>query len=307
MPRAVQFNRFGPTDALEVVSVDAPRPGDGEVRVRVLAAGLNPVDWKILAEQAVARHYGFTGLPSGNGNDFAGVIDEIGPGVAGFRTGDRVFGGSRFFAQADFAVVRADAVHSTPDGVTDEQAGTLDIAGRTAMAEVRLIAPTADDTLLVSAAAGGVGVLAAQLACRAGARVIGTASVANHDYLRRQGVEPVGYGEGLAERVRELAPQGVTAVLDHHGRETIDLALALGVPAERVNTIADKRYADEVGVMSVGGAEAEPGDLDELAALIAAGDIDLPIDAIYPVERVREAYAHLTAGHLRGKVVLTFE
>ncbi|THG35518.1 NADP-dependent oxidoreductase [Glaciibacter flavus] len=307
MPRAVQFNRFGPTDELEVVSVDAPRPGDGEVRVRVLAAGLNPVDWKIVADQAVARHYGFTGFPSGNGNDLAGVVDEIGPGVAGFRTGDRVFGGGRFLAQADFTVARADTLHSTPDGLTDEQAGTLDIAGRTAMAEVRHLAPSADDTILVSAAAGGVGVLAAQLARRAGARVIGTASVANHDYLRRRGIEPVGYGEGMPDRIRELAPEGVTAVLDHHGRETIDLGLALGVPPERINSIADKRYADEVGVMSVGGAEAEAGDLDELAALIAAGDIDLPIDAIYPVERVREAYAHLTAGHLRGKVVLTFE
>lgn len=307
MPRAVTFDRFGPTDELQVVTVDPPHPSEGEVRVKVLAAGLNPVDWKILLNPQIAEAYGIGSLPSGNGNDFAGVIDEVGPGVEGWTAGDAVFGGHRFHAQADFAIVPAEKLLRKPEALTWEQAGSLAIAGRTAMAEVRQIAPGSGDTVLVSAAAGGVGVLAAQLAKRAGAQVIGTASEHNHDYLRSLGIVPVAYGDGMLDRLREAAPEGYTAALDHHGRESIDVAIELGIAPYRVNTIADKPYAQSIGASGVGGAEAQPGDLAEVAELIASAEIELPIDSIYPLERVREAYAHLRRGHLRGKVVLSLE
>lgn len=307
MPRAVRFDRFGPVDELEVVTVDPPHPSRGEIRVRVRAAGLNPVDWKLLLHPQAAKAYGFVGLPSGNGNDFSGEIDEIGEGVDAWALGDGVLGGRRFYAQADFVIVDAEAVLRKPNGLSWEQAGSLDIAGRTAMAADRWLAAAPGDTVLVSAAVGGVGVLAAQLAVRAGAKVVGTASVANHDYLRSVGVVPIAYGDGVVDRLRAAAPDGYSAMLDHQGRESMEVALALGIPPERINTIADGAYATEIGASSVGGAQAESGDLAELADLIAGGTIELPIDSSYPVERVREAYEHLIAGHLRGKVVLAFE
>ncbi|MET0724781.1 MAG: NADP-dependent oxidoreductase, partial [Leifsonia sp.] len=300
MARAVVFDRFGPTDELEVVRIPPPMPGPGEVRVHVRAAGLNPVDGKILRSPAAAAFYNFGGFPSGNGNDFAGVVDSVGDGVTAWSVGDEVYGGRRFFAQADFVVIAAEKLQRKPADLSWEQAGALDIVGRTAVVAVRTVAPTAADTVLVSAACGGVGILATQLAAETGARVIATASPSNHEYLRKLGVIPVAYGDGVEERIREVAPDGVTAVLDQHGRETIELGLALGVDPARINTIAAKPFAAEVGAHGRGGAEAEPGDLPWIAGRIAAGEIDFPIDSIFPLERVREAYARLEAGHVRG-------
>ncbi|MEO8908103.1 MAG: NADP-dependent oxidoreductase, partial [Microbacteriaceae bacterium] len=297
MSRFVQYQQFGGPDVLETVEVEPPHPGVGRVRVRVLAAGLNPVDFKIFHGGAAADAYGAS-LPSGVGNDFSGVIDELGGGVTEWSLGDEVFGGSRHFAEADYVVVDGDTLCRKPAGLPFEVAGALAIAGRTAWASVHAIPLTDSDTVLVSAAAGGVGVLAAQLARAAGATVIGTASSGNHDYLRSLGVIPVEYGDDLAERIRAVAPQGITAVLDNHGPATIDTAIELGVPLERINTIAAHGYA---GVSAVGGAAATPEDLTHVAQLIADGELELPIDTIYPIERAREAYERLEAGHVRGK------
>jgi NADPH:quinone reductase-like Zn-dependent oxidoreductase len=302
MPRRVEYTRFGGPEILDLIEVDRPEPGAGQVRVRVRSAGLNPIDWKIFTGRA-ASAYGVE-PPSGNGNDFAGEVDALGDGVSGLSLGDLVFGGARNDAQADYLVIDATHVAPVPDGLTLDQAGSLDIAGRTAVASVAAVGVTAGDVVLVSAAAGGVGVLAAQLAIRAGATVIGTASDDNHDFLRSLGVIPVPYGDGLADRIRDAAPAPLTAALDNHGRPTIDAALALGVAPQRINTIADRPAASELGLSAVGGAAASLADLADVAALIARGDLALPIDSVYPLERVREAYEHLMAGHLRGKVVL---
>ncbi|MET1042794.1 MAG: NADP-dependent oxidoreductase [Microbacteriaceae bacterium] len=304
--RTVIFDRFGGPEVLQLIEVPPPTAGPGQVRVRVIIAGLNPVDWKIFTGGRSAARYGVT-MPSGNGNDFAGVIDEVGRGVVGLQAGDHVFGGSRMFAQADFLLIEADKVLPIPVGLDVERAGALDIAGRTAWAAVRSLGLGASDTVLVSAAAGGVGVLTAQLARRTGATVIGTASEANHEFLRKLGVIPVAYGEGLVDRVREVAPGGVTAVLDQHGPETIDAALELGVPGPRINTIAAKTYRPDLGIGTVGGFQASRADLAEVARLVASGELILPLDSVYPIERVRDAYKHLMAGHLRGKVVLATE
>ncbi|MGG7464425.1 NADP-dependent oxidoreductase [Plantibacter sp. YIM 135347] len=305
MARFVQFTEYGGPEGYHVIDVSKPEPGVGEIRVRVLATGLNPVDHKITAYPQIGEAYGLH-LPSGNGNDFAGVVDAVGAGVT-WSTGDLVYGGKRFYAQADYLITTADKVIAVPDGLSVEQAGALDIVGRTAVASVRAVDPKPGETVLVSAAAGGVGVLAAQLAVDAGARVIGTASESNHEYLRGLRIEPVAYGEGLLERVRALVPEGVDAVLDNQGRATLELAVALGVPKERVNTIADRPFATEHGFSGIGGADATIDDLAELGKRIAAGDLDFPIDSVYPLERVVEAYQHLIAGHLRGKVVLVTE
>lgn len=308
MSRAVLFGAFGAaSEVFEVVDVPEPHPAAGQVRVRVKAAGLNPVDWKIALYPQVAAAYRIGQLPSGNGNDFAGVVDEVGEGVGGWKVGDAVYGGRRFHAQADHLLADAAMLVAKPAGLGWEQAGALDIAGRTAWAEVASQQLTAADTVLVTAAAGGVGVLAAQLARRAGATVIGTASPDNHDYLRSLGVIPVAYGDGLVERVREAAPRGVTAVLDHHGAASIQAGLDLGVDPARINTIADRPFAARHGVATVGGAAASLEELAALGLLMAAGAVELPIEARYPLEQVRDAYARLQSGHLRGKVVLVTE
>lgn len=303
MSRFVQFARFGGLEVLDLVDVAVPEPAAGQVRVKVKAAGLNPVDYKLLADGAAANVFGFSSFPSGNGNDFSGVIDEVGDSVAGYTAGDAVFGGARFFAQADFVVVDAARVIRKPEGLTFEQAGSLDIVGRTACASVRSLALDATDTVLISAAAGGVGILACQLALRTGATVVGTAGIGNHDFLRALGVIPVAYGDGLVDRIRAVVPR-VTAVLDNNGASTIDAGLALGVAGRRINTIAARGHASDRGITGVGGAEANPGDLLQLAELISAGEVVFPIDSVYPLERFREAYERLVAGHLRGKIVL---
>lgn len=306
MPRSVLIERLGSIDDLVVRETPRPDPGPEEVRVRVLAAGLNPVDWKIVEIPATWEAYGRgRTLPTGNGNDFAGVVDAVGEGVLEWAPGDAVYGGRRFHAQADFAIVPAVELLRKPEGLSFEQAGALDIAGRTAVAVVRAVAPRPGETVLVSAAAGGVGFLAAQLALRTGARVLGTASPANHEALRDIGVEPVAYGEGLVERLRDAG--GVDAVIDAHGRATLEAAVELGVDPARIDTIADRVFAAEIGAQAVGGAAADRGDLAELAALVAAGEVLLPIDSVYPLERVVEAYERLKAGHLHGKIVLVTE
>src|SRR5580692_8389786 len=239
--RAVRLDSFGGPEALYILEVPAPEAGPGQVRVRVTAAGLNPMDWFMTADADTAVRFGLS-LPSGFGTDYAGVVDQVGDGVTGFAPGDRVFGGALSRAVADFVVVdaaggtAANEAHQTPDGVDDRTAATLTIAGRTAAAALAVAGPGPGDTVLIGGAAGGVGVFAVQLARLAGARVIGTGSAASADFLRDIGAEPVAYGDGLANRVRALAPEGVTAAIDLYGTETVHAARDLGVPDERICT-----------------------------------------------------------------------
>jgi NADPH:quinone reductase-like Zn-dependent oxidoreductase len=304
MSRAVMQERFGGPEVLEVREVAEPKPGPGALRVRVSAAGLNPVDWKLAASAEAAERFGLS-LPTGFGNDFAGVIDEVGDGVTGFAAGDRVYGGARGRAVADYTVVQPgkDMVLSTPVGVDDVTASTLMIAGRTADAVISAIGVQAGDTVLVGGAAGGVGVFVVQLARLAGARVIGTASKETFDFLRDLGAEPVAYGDGLADRVRELAPHGLTAAADMTGTEAAQAAVELGVSPDRIATIAASSPPD--GVRAVGGRDATPGALERITAAIAAGDFVVPIAGLFPIEEIRAAVELQRSGHVHGKVVIT--
>jgi NADPH:quinone reductase-like Zn-dependent oxidoreductase len=311
MSRAVVQERFGGPEVLQVRDVAEPHAGAGEVRVRVSAAGLNPADWKLAGSAEAAGRFGVT-LPTGFGSDFAGVVDEVGDGVTGFAAGDRVYGGARGRAAADYAVVRpgADLLLHTPDGVDDITASTLVIAGRTADAVVSAIGAGPGDTVLIGGAAGGVGVFAVQLARRAGARVIGTASPAAFGFVRELGAEPVAYGDGLADRVRALAPptsfsafSGVTAAADLIGTETARAAVELGVPPGRIATIAAASPPD--GARATGGRDATPGALERITAAIAAGEFVVPIAATFPIEQARAAVELQRAGHVHGKVVIT--
>jgi len=302
--RAVMHDSFGGPEILEVREVEEPNAGPGEVRVRVAAAGLNPMDWLIPSSAELAQGFGYT-LPSGFGHDFAGIVDEVGEGVEGFAVGDRVYGGVLGRAVADYALVKpADGrLFHTPGGISDVVASTLTVAGLSAVAALDALDLRAGDTVLIGGAAGGVGVYAVQLARIAGATVIGTCSEGTFEFLRGLGAKPVTYGAGLADRVRALAPAGVTAATDLFGRGTIEAALELGVAPERISTII--RWPDPPsGVRSTGGGEAEPGALGRVTEAILTGTLTVPIAATFPIEQIREAVTMQAGRHVHGKVVI---
>lgn len=304
--RAVLMESFGGPEVLELRDVPAPQAGAGQVRVRVTAAGLNPMDWFMTADDETAARFGLS-LPCGFGTDYAGVVDQVGADVAGFAVGDRVFGGAMSRSVADHVVVAPGGaiavdgdIHHTPDGIDDRTAATITIAGCTAAAALAVVAAGPGDTVLIGAAAGGVGVFAVQLARHAGARVIGTGSAGSADAIRSLGAEPVAYGGGLVERVRALAPGGVTAALDLYGEETALAARELGVADARITTIA----AQIDGIRPANGADAAPGALEEIAALVAAGEVRVPIAATFPVQEIRAAVELQAGRHVHGKVVV---
>jgi NADPH:quinone reductase-like Zn-dependent oxidoreductase len=307
MSRAVVYESYGGPEVLEVRDdVPEPHAGPDEVRVRVRAAGLNAMDGAFCAQPDMAARFGLT-LPSGFGYDFAGVVDEIGDGAAGFAVGDRVYGGAMAKAVADYVIVKtpADTLWRTPEGLGDEVASILPVAGRTAAAALAAIGLKSGDTVLIGGAAGGVGVFAVQLARLAGAAVIGTASEATFDFLRELGAEPVAYGPKLADQVRELAPGGVTAAADLFGTETALAALELGVPPERITTIAAGPNPPGGVRATRGGADSSTADLDRITGAILDGELTVPIAATFPIEQIREAVALQSSRHVHGKIVVT--
>jgi NADPH:quinone reductase-like Zn-dependent oxidoreductase len=305
MSKAVRYDEFGGIDVLRVDEVARPVPGDGQVLVQVKAAGIN-ISEAVIRTGAVAELFPST-FPSGQGSDLAGVIEEVGAGASGFSPGDEVIGFStRRASQAELVLVEAGDLTRKPEKVSWEVAGGLYVAGVTAWGAVHAVQPKEGETVVISGAAGGVGSLAVQLARRTGATVIGLASESNHQWLKSHGVIPVAYGDGVADRIRAAAPSGVDAFIDTHGDGYVELALALGVTAERIDTIADYAAAAKHGVKTDGGAEAGPGGkvLAELAGLIANGHLEVPIADVYPLAQVREAYTELERRHTRGKIVL---
>ena len=302
MSKAVRFNEYGGVDVLQVVDVQAPAPGPGEVAVRVKAAGINPGEASI--REGLLHHLWPATFPSGQGSDLAGVVDAVGDGVTTWAPGDEVLGWTdRRAGQAELVVTEAGHLVARPPEVPWEVAGSLFVAGTTAWASIRAVAPGPGETVVVTGAAGGVGSLTVQLARRAGARVIGLASAPNHDWLRAHDVIPVAYGDGTADAIRAAAPAGVDAFVDTFGGY-VGLALdELGVAPQRVNTIIPPERTR--GIQSAGNNDAASADvLAEVAALVAAGELEVPIAATYPLDQVREAYTELARRHTHGKIVL---
>ena len=302
MSRAVSYSSYGGPELLSVIEVPEPHAGKDQVRVAVRATGLNPFDAKVRRGGYLPKHT----LPSLQGSEFAGVVDEIGDGVTTWKIGNEVLGWIGRGAQMEHVVVAATSLATKPEGLDWATAGGIGLVGNTAKRATDSLSLGPNDTVLVSGAAGGVGLLSAQLAKRTGATVIGTASERNHDFLRSLGIVPVSYGPGMTDRLRAAAPQGYTAVLDNVGGETIDAALALGVAPERINTIADHDAAMKHGLGSVGGGGKTSAELAELAQMAADGDLVLPIRASFRADEVSAAYTELETGHGLGKVVLTF-
>jgi len=302
--RAVRFDQYGGTDVLKVVDVERPFPARGEVLVRVKAAGINPGEASIRSGLLHSRWPAT--FPSGQGSDLAGIVDQVGEGVEQFSVGDEVIGFTNDRAShAEFVVVPAEQLTRKPPGVSWEAAGALFVAGATAWACVRAVALSPGDTVVVSGAAGGVGTLAVQLARLAGATVIGLASESNHRWLRDHGVIPVSYGGGVADRIREASSGRVDAFIDTFGADYVELALALRVKPERINTIINFEAAHRYGVKTDGSAAGASAQvLAELAALIDEGKLEVPVARVFPLDQVREAYQELERRHTRGKTVL---
>ena len=304
MARAVQFDQYGGIDVLQVVDVPDPVPGPGEVLVRVKAASINPGEGKI-REGMLHSRFPAT-FPSGEGSDLAGIVEGVGVDVTAVGIGDEVIGYSDHRdSHAELVVVGADHLTARPPSVPWEVAGSLCVAGATAWAAVRAVSLSDGDTVVVAGAAGGVGVFAVQLAAVAGATVIGLAGESKHGWLRSHDVVPVLYGDGVEDRIRAAAPDGVDAFLDLVGGGYVELALALGIAPDRIDTIADFDAVSEHGVKADGNAAgASASTLAELAADVANGSLEVPIAATYPLDRVRDAYAELEQGHTLGKIVL---
>jgi NADPH:quinone reductase-like Zn-dependent oxidoreductase len=304
MPRAVRFDQYGGLDVLQVVEVERPIAGPGKVLVRVKAAGINPGEASI-RKGLFAERWPAT-FPSGQGSDLAGIVEELGPGVTTIAVGDEVIGFTNDrSSQAELVVVGAGDLVPRPANVSWAQAGALFVAGTTAYAAVRSVALDTDDTVVVSGAAGGVGSIAVQLAKNADARVIGLAGAANQTWLTDHGVIPITYGDGVEERIRAAGGGKVDAFIDTFGGGYVELALKLGVAKSRINTIIDFAAAAKYGVKTEGSHEAANAEvLAQLAGLLAAGRLEIPIAKVYPMDEVREAYRELEQRHTRGKIVL---
>lgn len=304
--RAVVVEEYGGPEVLTVGERPEPKLGPDWVLVRVEAASLNPVDYKIV--RGYLEPAFVTQLPLVPGWDAAGEVVQVGPSVTHVQVGDRVFGYARkdYIGDgtwADLVALPARCVAKAPSRLDAAEASCLPLAGLTAYQALRRLEVAEGDTLLVHAASGGVGHLAVQLARARGAHVVGTARPRNHDALRALGVEPVAYGDGLADRVRSAAPGGVDAVLDLVGGEALAVSPGLVDDPRRVLSVVDAQ-----AVLAAGGqyhfVNPDPSDLADLAALADSGGLQPSVAQRYPLGEVRDAVAQAEAGGFFGKIVL---
>lgn len=300
--KAAAFHSFGPPEVLQLVDLEAPHAGPGQVRVHVKAAGVQPFDTAVRTGwQPPGASVKFPQIP---GNEFAGVVDQTGEGVSGFSIGDEVLGYRILGCYAEYVVVPADQLVLKPQGMPWEEAAVLSASGQTAYTALRELEVGPGDTVLIHAAAGGVGTMAVQLAKAWGATVIGTASERNHDYLRSLGAIPVTYGDGLVARVRALAPDGVDAAFDAIGGEALHASVELVHSKDRIGTIVDHALAERLGVRGIR-SQRSAARLAELVGLYVQGKLLVHVSGKYPLHQAAAAHRQVESGHVRGKIVLT--
>jgi NADPH:quinone reductase-like Zn-dependent oxidoreductase len=304
--KAVKFDHYGGLDVLHIDELPLPVPGNGEVLVKVKAAGINPIETKI-REGLLAVRWPAT-FPEGEGSDFAGVVAGVGPLVNIFAAGDEVIGFTNNRAShAEYVLVPMEQLTPRPPHVPWEQAGALFTSGSTAYETVRAVSLKKGETVVVSSAAGGVGSIAVQLAVHVGARVIGLASEENHAWLKQKGVIPIDFVGDVAEKIKAAADGPIDAFIDTYGHGYVDLAIQLGVKPDRIDTIVDPDHVavKKYGVKNDGSMEAATAPvLAELAALAEQGRLEIPIAHVYKLDQVREAFAELEGHHTLGKIVL---
>ncbi|MBZ4017077.1 NADP-dependent oxidoreductase [Streptomyces purpurogeneiscleroticus] len=303
--KAITANSYGDPDVLELTDQPDPKVAPDSVLIRVKAAGVNPVDWKILAGYLdPIMHVHFPLIP---GWDVSGVVEAVGMDATEYAVGDEVFGYVRkdevqhgTFAELVAAPVRTLA--RKPVALDWKQAAGVPLAGLTAYQALKRLGVGSGDTVLVHAAAGGVGAFAVQIAAAWGARVIGTASEHNHDFLRSLGAEPVTYGDGLADRVRALAPEGVDAAADFVGGEAVDVSQQVLKDPKRVASVVDNEVVAKGGHLVW--VRPDSADLTALADLADAGKLTVNIDTALPLAQAAEAFRRSQSGRARGKIVL---
>lgn len=330
MSRAVQYRRFGDPSVLEMVDVADAAPEAGEIRITVRAVGLNPVDSKtfggdprlrlveflhVLREPGRWFGRGPTRFPRGVARDFAGVVDAVGPQVTGVAVGDSVLGtlrsapglGTKKGTLAETIVAAASDAIVMPEALGFDVAASLGVAAQTASGAFHHLDLNPSDVIVISAAAGGVGSLAVQLAVHKGAMAIGIAGERNADYLRALGAIPVSHGEDVKSQVLAAAPRPVTKMLDCYGGEYVKLGFALGLAGHAIGTLVPSPGAIIRGAQFTGSRHAQPGDLEDVARLVAEGAIAVTLAHTYPftIESVRDAYAEQNTGHVRGKIVIS--
>lgn len=302
MSRAVVFDAYGDADVLHIVEVEVPEPGPHRVRVRVKAAGVQP--FECLFRSGVARQWVPASFPQRLGNEFAGVIDAVGDDVTALSIGDEVLGWAMLASYSEHVVVGVDELVAKPPRMPWTEAGVLSASGQTAATALTQLRVAEADTVLIHAAAGGVGSFAVQIARSRGATVIGTASEPNHDYLRSLGAIPVAYGDGLTERVRDAAPDGVDAALDAAGtEEALRVSLELVDEKDRIGAVAFNPFAGELGTRRFS-TKRSAAQLRELTDLYTAGKLQIVIQHTYPIDAAAEAHRAVETGHVRGKIVL---
>ncbi|MFJ8019436.1 NADP-dependent oxidoreductase [Streptomyces sp. NPDC096311] len=301
MPRAYVFTEYGGPENQAFLEVPKPSAGPGQLLVAVRAAGVNPVDWK--TRVGYLRQWKETPLPAVMGSEVAGVVEEVGVGVEGFEIGDAVFGTPVTGGFAEYTLVPAATAAHKPESVSFAKAAALPVAAATAYDGVRQAGLGAGATLLVTGVGGGVGVAVAQIAGARGIRVVGTASPAKEGFVASLGVVHVAYGDGVAERLRKAAPDGVDAVLDLVGGTALEDAVVLLKEGGPLITAADPATAAKHGgVMIERTATADT--LTEVAGLVAEGNLDPLIVDTYPLAAAADALALVEAGHARGKVII---
>jgi NADPH:quinone reductase-like Zn-dependent oxidoreductase len=306
--RGLYYTEYGePEDVLQLGEVPALPMGPDTVAIDVVGAGINPVDWKIMNGYLQGAFE--TVWPIIPGWDVSGVVTAVGPAVTGFTPGQQVFAYARMDmigrgTAAAKVVLPERVVAPAPTAIDLVSASAVPLAGLTAYQLVNRVDPQPGQTVLVLNASGGVGQFASQLAALRGARVIGTSSPRNHDYLRDLGIEPVAYGDTEVDAVRELAPEGVDVALDLIGGSALDTIEALLTPSGRFGSITDASDA-----VARGGAyvfvHPSQADLTELARLIDAGSLTVDVAATYGFDEAAAAYRRVKEGHVRGKVILT--
>ena len=312
MARAIVYTEIGSPDVLHLSEVPDPIAGDGEVVVRIEAAGVNPIDAKIRGGKRPSPPIT---EPRPVGFDGAGVIDSVGPGVDGFSVGDRVAIRDTVGTYADLLRVPATNLAALPDSVTAAEGAGIGIPAGTAYQALRSLGVAAGDVLLVHGGSGSVGQAAVQFGVAWGATVIATASPGRHDQLRELGAIPVAYGDGLLERVREAAPEQVTVALDCAGTdEAIETSLALVADRDRIATIVRGPDAASFGIRAFSGGSPHPLTAEELAwraealpetiALLASGDFTIELGPELPLAEAAQAHELVESGAASGKIVL---
>jgi NADPH:quinone reductase-like Zn-dependent oxidoreductase len=297
--KAIQYSRFGGPEVMVLAELPDPRPGPGQIRIAVRAAGVNPIDWKMRSGTRGGD------LPQTTGREVAGVVDELGDRVTDVAVGDEVFGFAAGGGGAAELALSGDYA-PIPPSLDFARAAGLAVAVETAVRTLDLLGVGEGTTLLVNGAAGAVGSAAVQIAVDRGARVIGTASPGNHDYLRSLGAEPTTYENGLVERVRRLAPGGVDAALDAAGGGALPALVEVAGDSQHVVTVADYAGAEATGARFSGGLGTVRAvhALKDIGELIETGRFTMPVAQTFPLEQIAEAHRLSEAGHVRGKFVL---